>query len=141
MTKAFTFPIGVWATATNLLASSIDSAPLRVIGTIISLSEVSLWLVVGCGTVWTAWDGSMYVPNHIPLSICVLFSGKTNTGSYTDSLWRLSVMVHLRKIYRCLNYVLIQFDHYENLLSKALNGGWRLRDPRGRAGPQISAIH
>ena len=43
---AYTFPIGVWATATDQLAKELDSPALKVIATFISLQVVLQWAYV-----------------------------------------------------------------------------------------------
>lgn len=58
---AYTFPIGVWATATTQLAKELDSPAFRILGTVVSLQVVIQWLyvfVLACGK---AWQGTIFV--------------------------------------------------------------------------------
>lgn len=58
---AYTFPIGVWATATTQLAKELDSPAFRILGTVVSLQVVLQWLyvfVLACGK---AWQGTIFV--------------------------------------------------------------------------------
>ena len=57
---AYTFPIGVWATATTTLATELDSKAFKVLGTIISLQVVFQWLYVFLMTCWKAWQGTIF---------------------------------------------------------------------------------
>lgn len=68
--QGFTFPIGVFATATNSLGIALGSKAFRIVGTIISVSEVLLWLFVASKTAWLAWEGSLFAshPPSLPLS-------------------------------------------------------------------------
>ena len=58
---AYTFPIGVWATATTTLATELDSPAFKVLGTIVSLQVVFQWLYVFLMTCWKGWQGSIFV--------------------------------------------------------------------------------
>ena len=58
---SYTFPIGVWATATTILASELDSLAFKIIGTVISLQVILTWLYIGCMTGWAIWKGSLFV--------------------------------------------------------------------------------
>ncbi len=58
---AYTFPIGVWATATNLLASELDSTAFKVIGTVVSLQVALSWLYIFLMTMWKVWEGTIFV--------------------------------------------------------------------------------
>lgn len=55
----FTFPLGVFATATTTFAKELPSAFFKVLGTIFSLSVVLLWIVVSVGTVHQAIFGQL----------------------------------------------------------------------------------
>ncbi|ORX36056.1 voltage-dependent anion channel [Kockovaella imperatae] len=57
---SYTFPIGVWATATTTLAQELDSPAFRVIGTVVSLQVVFQWLYVFLMTCYKAWNGTIY---------------------------------------------------------------------------------
>lgn len=50
---SLTFPIGVFATASNALASELSSPAFRVIGAFLSVQVVLHWVYVGASTVWT----------------------------------------------------------------------------------------
>jgi tellurite resistance protein TehA-like permease len=58
---AFTFPIGVFATATNILAVELDSPAFRVIGAYLSAQVVLHWVYVSVMTTITVLDGSLFV--------------------------------------------------------------------------------
>jgi len=58
---AYTFPIGVFATATTILASELNSTAFKIIGTIISLQVALNWLYILLMTVWKAMDGTIFV--------------------------------------------------------------------------------
>ncbi|WVF72797.1 hypothetical protein IAT40_007615 [Kwoniella sp. CBS 6097] len=58
---AYTFPIGVWATATTLLSQELDSPALRVTATIISLQVILSWMYIFSMIIYKAWDGSIFV--------------------------------------------------------------------------------
>lgn len=58
---AYTFPLGVWATATNLLASEFDSPAFRVIGAVVSAQVIVNWLYVFALTCWKGLDGKVWV--------------------------------------------------------------------------------
>ncbi|GAB7346441.1 hypothetical protein MBLNU457_5134t2 [Dothideomycetes sp. NU457] len=55
----FTFPLGVFGTATDTFATELPSAFFRVLGTIVSLVVVILWLVVSYGTIHQAFFGNL----------------------------------------------------------------------------------
>lgn len=55
----FTFPLGVFATATDTFSTELPSAFFRVLGTIVSLVVVILWLVVSYGTIHQAFFGNL----------------------------------------------------------------------------------
>ncbi|KAJ2906317.1 hypothetical protein MKZ38_002033 [Zalerion maritima] len=56
----FTFPLGVFATCTSMLATELDSRFLRVLTTILSLCVVLLWGVVGVRTLYLAMTGEIF---------------------------------------------------------------------------------
>ncbi|KAK4686977.1 hypothetical protein P7C73_g3143, partial [Tremellales sp. Uapishka_1] len=58
---AFTFPIGVFGTASVLLGSELDSAAFRVIGALIAVQVTFLWLYVFAMCCWKTLDGSLFV--------------------------------------------------------------------------------
>lgn len=64
----FTFPIGVFTSATLQFGTELDSVAFRVLGTIFTVTLVILWLTVAVGTAVKAWNGVMWVL----LSRCVL---------------------------------------------------------------------
>jgi tellurite resistance protein TehA-like permease len=55
----FTFPLGVFSTCTTQLASELDSAFFRVLGTVFSLCVTALWVGVVLMTGVQAWSGVM----------------------------------------------------------------------------------
>lgn len=57
----FTFPIGVYTVSTVTLAEEIPSAFFRILGTIFSVSETILWLVVSVGTMYRVYTGDILV--------------------------------------------------------------------------------
>lgn len=58
---SFTFPLGVYATATTQIAVELPSRFFRVLGTIYSLVVVALWAVVFVETCRKAWTGEIFV--------------------------------------------------------------------------------
>lgn len=59
----FTFPLGVYATATTTFATDLPSVFFKVLGTIFSLVVVLFWLIVSAGTVQRAFQGKLiYAP-------------------------------------------------------------------------------
>ncbi|PWN46567.1 hypothetical protein IE53DRAFT_391258 [Violaceomyces palustris] len=56
----FTFPLGVFATATTALASELGSEAFKVLGTVLSITEVLLWLFLICVTGFRAITGEMF---------------------------------------------------------------------------------
>ncbi|KAL2754363.1 hypothetical protein ACRALDRAFT_1032301 [Sodiomyces alcalophilus JCM 7366] len=58
-----TFPLGVLATCTGILAETLDSLFFRVMGMIFSLSVCLLWLAVAAGTLRRTWTGEIF---HAP---------------------------------------------------------------------------
>ena len=58
---AYTFPIGVWATATTALAAELDSTAFKVIGTVVSLQVVLNWFYILVMTAWKVWQGTIFV--------------------------------------------------------------------------------
>ncbi|KAK4546954.1 hypothetical protein LTR36_001686 [Oleoguttula mirabilis] len=57
---SFTFPLGVYATSTTMLAQELPSAFFRVLGTVFSVAVALLWVVVSCGTLQQAWTGEIF---------------------------------------------------------------------------------
>ena len=51
---------GVFAVSTTTLAKEIPSAFFRVLGTIFSVAELLLWLVVASRTLYKAYTGEMF---------------------------------------------------------------------------------
>lgn len=59
----FTFPLGVFSTATTTFAKELPSVFFKVLGTIFSLSVVILWIIVASGTIYRAFFGQLiYAP-------------------------------------------------------------------------------
>jgi len=56
----FTFPLGVFCTATTQLGKELDSGGFRVLGTILSLIEVFLWLFIAIKTTIGALSGKLF---------------------------------------------------------------------------------
>jgi len=56
----FTFPLGVFCTATTQLAKELDSGGFRILGTILSLIEVILWLYIAIKTTIGALSGKLF---------------------------------------------------------------------------------
>ena len=56
----FTFPLGVFTTATTALASNLPSHFFRVLGTIFSVIETMLWIVVSLFTIVKVAEGGMF---------------------------------------------------------------------------------
>jgi tellurite resistance protein TehA-like permease len=70
---AITFPIGVFATAADQIASEFSSPAFKVIATFLSVQVVIHWLYVSVMTVWKVIDGTIFVapelagfPNRTP---------------------------------------------------------------------------
>ncbi|KAL6360218.1 hypothetical protein LRP88_05921 [Fusarium phalaenopsidis] len=57
---AFTFPLGVYAVATTTLAQELPSVFFKVLGTILSVIETMLWIMVAVGTVWYSLNGRLF---------------------------------------------------------------------------------
>lgn len=57
----FTFPIGVFTSATLQFGTELDSVAFKVLGTIFTVCLVLLWIVVAVGTTIKAWQGVMSV--------------------------------------------------------------------------------
>jgi uncharacterized membrane protein len=51
---------GVYAISTTTIAKEIPSAFFRVLGTIFSVAELLLWVVVASGTLYKAYTGEMF---------------------------------------------------------------------------------
>lgn len=58
---AYTFPIGVWATASTQLAKEFDSPAFRVIATVVSVQVVLQWAYVFFMAIWKASNGTIFV--------------------------------------------------------------------------------
>lgn len=58
---ALTFPIGVFATATNILAVELDSSAFRVIGAILSVQVTLNWVYVALLTIYKISNGTIFV--------------------------------------------------------------------------------
>ncbi|POR38807.1 Sulfite efflux pump SSU1 [Tolypocladium paradoxum] len=56
----FTFPLGVWATCTGMLAINLDSDFFKVATTILSLSVLLLWVMVAARTLQLVVTGEMF---------------------------------------------------------------------------------
>ncbi|KAM4056753.1 voltage-dependent anion channel domain-containing protein [Hirsutella rhossiliensis] len=56
----FTFPLGVWATCTGMLATNLDSGFFKIATTVISLSVFLLWLMVASRTLHLALTGDIF---------------------------------------------------------------------------------
>ncbi|KND93087.1 Sulfite efflux pump SSU1 [Tolypocladium ophioglossoides CBS 100239] len=56
----FTFPLGVWATCTSMLAVNLDSDFFKVATTAISLSVLLLWVMVAARTLHLVVTGEMF---------------------------------------------------------------------------------
>ena len=57
----FTFPLGVYATATVAISQELPSLFFKVLGTIFSLSVVFLWIIISIGTIRKIIKGEMFV--------------------------------------------------------------------------------
>ncbi|RKL34604.1 hypothetical protein BFJ72_g9336 [Fusarium proliferatum] len=59
---AFTFPLGVFTVATTTLAQELPSKFFKVLGTIFSVAEFLLWVMVACGTIRASLNGQLFQP-------------------------------------------------------------------------------
>ncbi|KAF5027327.1 hypothetical protein F66182_571 [Fusarium sp. NRRL 66182] len=59
---AFTFPLGVYTVATTTLAQELPSRFFRVLGTIFSVVETLLWIMVALGTIKCSLNGQLFQP-------------------------------------------------------------------------------
>ncbi|KAF5541233.1 malic acid transport [Fusarium mexicanum] len=59
---AFTFPLGVFTVATTTLAQELPSKFFKVLGTIFSVAEFLLWIMVACGTIKASLNGQLFQP-------------------------------------------------------------------------------
>uniref|UniRef100_A0A0D2XC58 Malic acid transport protein n=1 Tax=Fusarium oxysporum (strain Fo5176) TaxID=660025 RepID=A0A0D2XC58_FUSOF len=59
---AFTFPLGVFTVATTTLAQELPSKFFKVLGTIFSVAECLLWIMVACGTIKASLNGQLFQP-------------------------------------------------------------------------------
>ncbi|BEJ11401.1 hypothetical protein CspHIS471_0108230 [Cutaneotrichosporon sp. HIS471] len=57
---ALTFPIGVWASASIVLAAELDSPAMRVIAAFISAQVILHWFYVGTMTLWKMVRGELF---------------------------------------------------------------------------------
>ncbi|KAJ9110425.1 hypothetical protein QFC19_001550 [Naganishia cerealis] len=55
----FTFPIGVFTSATLQFGTELDSPTFKVLGTILTVTLILLWLTVSIATALKAWNGVM----------------------------------------------------------------------------------
>ncbi|KAF4999765.1 hypothetical protein FGRMN_2234 [Fusarium graminum] len=62
---AFTFPLGVFTVATTTLAQELPSRFFKVLGTIFSVAETLLWIVVACGTIKACLNGQLFKPQPL----------------------------------------------------------------------------
>lgn len=58
---ALTFPLGVFATSTTILASELDSPAFRVIGAFLSVQVTLHWLYVSILTMYKVWNGTLFM--------------------------------------------------------------------------------
>lgn len=56
----FTFPLGVFCTATTQLAKELDSGGFKILGTVLSLIEVGLWMFIATKTTIGAVSGKLF---------------------------------------------------------------------------------
>lgn len=59
---AFTFPLGVFTVSTTTLAQELPSRFFKVLGTIFSVVETLLWIMVACGTIKASLNGELFQP-------------------------------------------------------------------------------
>jgi tellurite resistance protein TehA-like permease len=59
---AFTFPLGVFTVSTTTLAQELPSRFFKVLGTIFSVAETLLWIMVACGTIKASLNGDLFQP-------------------------------------------------------------------------------
>ncbi|WWC66343.1 uncharacterized protein I206_100244 [Kwoniella pini CBS 10737] len=57
---SFTFPIGVWATASHSLADELDSTFFRIIATILSVQVIFQWIYVMILTIYKLINGTIF---------------------------------------------------------------------------------
>ncbi|GHJ86518.1 hypothetical protein NliqN6_2920 [Naganishia liquefaciens] len=57
----FTFPIGVFTSATVQFGTELDSVAFKVLGTIFTVSLVLLWITVAVGTAIKTWQGVIFM--------------------------------------------------------------------------------
>ncbi|WVQ99998.1 hypothetical protein IAU59_007141 [Kwoniella sp. CBS 9459] len=58
---AYTFPVGVWATATTILARELDSFAFKVLATIISIQVILSWIYIFIMVVYKISDGTIFL--------------------------------------------------------------------------------
>lgn len=56
----FTFPLGVFCTATTQLGKELNSDAFKILGTVLSLTEVALWLYIATRTAIGALSGKLF---------------------------------------------------------------------------------
>lgn len=56
----FTFPLGVFCTATTQLGKELNSDAFKILGTVLSLTEVALWLYIASRTAIGALSGKLF---------------------------------------------------------------------------------
>ncbi|KAI5452792.1 Plasma membrane sulfite pump involved in sulfite metabolism [Naganishia albida] len=67
----FTFPIGVFTSATLQFGTELDSVAFKVLGTIFTVTLVILWLTVAFGTALKAWQGVIFMAPCLDDGGCV----------------------------------------------------------------------
>ncbi|KAM0301310.1 hypothetical protein ACHAPM_005536 [Fusarium culmorum] len=59
---AFTFPLGVFTVSTTTLAQELPSRFFKVLGTVFSVAETLLWIMVACRTIKATLNGELFQP-------------------------------------------------------------------------------
>ncbi|UZP44758.1 hypothetical protein NXS19_012570 [Fusarium pseudograminearum] len=59
---AFTFPLGVFTVSTTTLAQELPSRFFKVLGTVFSVVETLLWIMVACRTIKATLNGELFQP-------------------------------------------------------------------------------
>lgn len=78
---AFTFPLGVYAVATTTLAQELPSVFFKVLGTVLSVIETMLWIMVAVGTIRCSLNGRLFQPP--PRETFILKNRKSNKENGT----------------------------------------------------------
>ncbi|PWN39968.1 hypothetical protein IE81DRAFT_294067 [Ceraceosorus guamensis] len=97
----FTFPLGVFCTATTQLGRMLDSGAFRILGTVLSLVEVLLWLFIASMTLVRVWHGTIFFapclaaiggepPAHVPPARKYVFEPRQRSRSRSASRNRSS---------------------------------------------------